>query len=223
MNAAIILAGGVGSRTGLDIPKQFVQVDDKPLIQYCYDVIEASEHTDLIAVVCSENYRKLIKKAKKPILFVNPGESRQGSVINSLRTLDELSDRPRTVMIYDAARPFITVELIDRIYSALDGHDGVMPVIPVMDTVYECVDGKVTGLLNRDVIYAGQAPELFLFDKYLYANTVLSDERLSLIRGSSEPALLYSMDVVTVFGDTRNKKITTKEDIEDLYESLGSE
>ena len=70
------------------------------------------------------------------------------------------------------------------------------------------------------MIFAGQAPELFVFDKYFEANRALTNETLAAIRGSSEPALLYGMDVVTVAGDEKNKKITTKTDIEELYESL---
>ena len=218
MNAAIILAGGTGTRTGLNFPKQFVLVNDKPIIQYCYDTVEASKHTDAVVVVCEECYDDVIKNAKKELIFARPGQTRQGSIINALEVLKD--KKPGTVMIYDSARPYVTVELIDSIYNALDGHDGVMPVLAMKDTVYECNDGKITGLLNRDVIFAGQAPELFVFDKYFEANRALTNETLAAIRGSSEPALLYGMDVVTVAGDEKNKKITTKTDIEELYESL---
>ena len=89
MNAAIILAGGVGTRTGLNVPKQFVLVNDKPIIQYCYDTIEASKHTDAVVIVCEEYYENVIKNAKKPIFFARPGQTRQGSIINALEVLKD--------------------------------------------------------------------------------------------------------------------------------------
>ncbi len=126
------------------------------------------------------------------------------------------------VIIHDAARPFVTVEDIDECLSALDEHDGAMPVLPMKDTVYFSRSGKkVDELLNRNCIYAGQAPEAFRFDKYLKANQELLPDKILLIKGSTEPAIMAGMDVAMIPGDQRNFKVTTDEDLQRAKEILG--
>ncbi len=119
------------------------------------------------------------------------------------------------VIIHDAARPFVTVQNIDECLTALDTHDGAMPVLPMKDTVYLSRNGKkVDELLNRSCIFAGQAPEAFRFDKYLKANEELLPDKILLIRGSTEPAIMAGLDVAMIPGDQRNYKVTTDEDLE---------
>ena len=126
------------------------------------------------------------------------------------------------VIIHDAARPFVTVENIDECLKALDNHDGAMPVLPMKDTVYFSRSGqRVDELLNRSCIYAGQAPEAFRFEKYLAANEELLPDKILLIKGSTEPAIMAGMDVAMIPGDQRNFKVTTNEDLARAKEILG--
>ena len=125
------------------------------------------------------------------------------------------------VIVHDAARPFVTVEDIDSCLAALDEHDGAMPVLPMKDTVYFSRSGsRVDELLNRNCIYAGQAPEAFKFDKYLEANEALLPDKILMIKGSTEPAIMAGMDVAMIPGDQRNFKVTTNEDLERARELL---
>jgi 2-C-methyl-D-erythritol 4-phosphate cytidylyltransferase len=83
------------------------------------------------------------------------------------------------------------------------------------DTVYLSNDGKkVSALLKREEVYAGQAPEMFVFGKYLEANRRLLPDDILKINGSTEPAILYGMDIAMIPGDEGNFKITTREDLE---------
>ncbi len=126
------------------------------------------------------------------------------------------------VIIHDAARPFVTVENIDECLSALESHDGAMPVLPMKDTVYFSRNGqKVDELLNRSCIYAGQAPEAFRFEKYMAANEELLPDKILLIRGSTEPAIMAGMDVALIPGDQRNFKITNDADLERARQIIG--
>ncbi len=103
---------------------------------------------------------------------------------------------------------------ITRILIGIADHQGVMPVLPMTDTVYECdANGKVTKLLDRERIYAGQAPEAFELKPYKEAMDRLSNAEFQRINGSTEPAIIAGMDVVTVSGDKKNFKITTQEDL----------
>lgn len=82
------------------------------------------------------------------------------------------------------------------------------------DTVYYSDDGMhVSGLLQRSNVLAGQAPEVFRYGKYLEANQALLPEKILQVNGSTEPAVLAGMDIVTIPGDEKNYKVTTQEDL----------
>ena len=110
--------------------------------------------------------------------------------------------------------PGVSQELIDRSLGALSEHDGVLPVLPVKDTVYYSTAGqRVEQLLERECIYAGQAPETFHLGTYLEANRRLLPEKILKINGSTEPAILAGLDIVMIPGEEQNYKITTKADL----------
>jgi 2-C-methyl-D-erythritol 4-phosphate cytidylyltransferase len=215
MNAALILSGGTGTRMGLDVPKQYVEVGGRPVISYCLDVFEGSDVVDLIVVVCSEEYKSMIRdlghgKVKD---FADPGENRQLSILSGLNVLKKYIKDDDCVIIHDAARPLVSSETLKMIAQGLERSEAVLPVLPMKDTVYETVNGKVTANLDRSRISAGQAPEGFVFGKYLKANESLLPDRILGISGSMQPALLYGMDVMSIPGDEKNFKITTQEDL----------
>lgn len=117
-------------------------------------------------------------------------------------------------MIQDAARPNASVELLRRCVTIPDDADGVMPVPPMKDTIYHSCSGeKVDGLLRREELFAGQAPEAFRYGKYLSANERLLPEDILHINGSSEAALLAGMKIAMIEGMENNYKITTVEDL----------
>ena len=169
-------------------------------------VVAAEEWRDFIAQSC---------RTKKEQFFAPPGRNRQESIYHALACIRDKQMHPDTVFIHDAARPYLTEEMIHSYYEALPGHDGVLPVLPMKDTIYYSENGSsVSSLLDRSRLYSGQAPELFLYEKYLAANEVLLPEKILAINGSSEPAILAGMDICMVPGEERNYKITTQEDIE---------
>ena len=123
------------------------------------------------------------------------------------------------VLIHDAARPLLSRELIAGCVKAVSEHDGVLPVLPMKDTVYFSEDGEsVSSLINRNMVYAGQSPEMFRLIPYLKANEALMPDAIMAINGSTEPAVMAGMDVVMIPGDEKNFKITTKEDMERFKE-----
>lgn len=119
------------------------------------------------------------------------------------------------VLIHDAVRPNLSKEQITACFEALKNHDGVMPVLPMKDTVYLSDGGRcVSELLDRKKIFAGQAPEVFDFDKYYAANLRQLPDGLRRINGSTEPAVMAGMNIAMIPGDENNYKITTKADLE---------
>ena len=230
MNTALLLSGGTGSRIQTDIPKQYIRVADKMIITYSLETLVNASVIDNIYVVAAKEWREeIIADAKqhgictdKVAGFAVPGTSRQFSILNGLRCIVDINACDvDTVLIHDAARPRLTEAQISACYAALDGHDGVLPVLPMKDTVYLSEDGsQVTELLDRSKLFAGQAPELFCLRKYYQANVMLLPDRISQINGSTEPAILAGMDIVMIPGDEGNFKITTNADMERFQELI---
>ncbi len=216
MNIALVLAGGSGTRTGFDIPKQYIQTAGKPVIAYCLDVFEKHSEIDAIQIVADESWQEYIREwtGGKFRGFSQPGINRQMSVLNGLTDILKYADRSDTVVIHDAARPFVTGELISACVNACRSHDGAMPALPAKDTMYLHRGGRVAALIDRSLLCAGQAPEAYVLGKYYDANEALLPERILEINGSTEAAFLAGMDIAIVAGDENNFKITTAKDVE---------
>ena len=230
MNIALILSGGTGTRVGGDIPKQYIRVNGRMLIAFCLGMFAEHKRIDAVWVVAAPVWQKSIAEECDSIKgFSLPGDTRQLSILNGLRdiasyvvSLGEGNSDDTIVMIHDAARPNLTAEYVDKCFDALEGYDGVMPVLPMKDTVYYSESGKsVDRLLDRSCIYAGQAPETYRLGKYLEANERLLPEKIYKINGSTEPAILAGLKVAMISGDENNYKITTQKDLERFIQDSG--
>lgn len=223
MNIALILSGGTGSRLGADIPKQYIKVAGKRIIDYCLDTFEICESVDAIHIVAEEQWVDLLKTShrKKVKGYSKTGKTRQLSILSGLEDILSYAAEEDVVIIHDAARPLVSEKMIEELLEATVEHDGAIPVLPMKDTVYFSEDGRqISSLLERKCIYAGQAPESFKFGKYLEANRALLPTEILKINGSTEPAILAGMDIAMIAGDERNFKITTKEDLERFKELM---
>lgn len=222
MNTALILSGGTGARLGTFTPKQYLKVNDKPILSWCLEQFSVHKEIDAIHIVAAPLWQAQILEWLKPIDiqkkfrgFSLPGENRQLSILHGLEDIRKYACDTDCVLVHDGARPLVTAELISDCLQAVKGHDGVLPVIPMKDTVYQSTDGKtITSLLDRSTIFAGQAPEVFLLGKYYEANIRLLPEKILEIKGSTEPAIMAGMDIAMIPGDEGNFKITTIEDLE---------
>ena len=237
MVTALILSGGTGKRMGTDIPKQYIKVNDRPVISWCMECLATHHEIDAIQIVAEEMWRDTISECIKCMGeisdckeftddfknkfidkfkgFSYPGENRQLSIFNGLKDIRSYAEDSDYILVHDAARPLLSAQMITDCINAVTGHDGVIPVLPMKDTVYLSKNGKtITSLLNRSQIYAGQAPELFVLGKYYEANMRLMPDEILKINGSTEPAILVGMDMAMIPGDEGNFKITTKADLE---------
>jgi 2-C-methyl-D-erythritol 4-phosphate cytidylyltransferase len=228
MVVAIVLSGGTGTRLGGDIPKQYIEVGERPIISYCIETLSRHEGIDGIWIVADKKWQPFLRERLgvadikgKFMGFSEPGANRQLSIYNGLLDLEKIMGVGDYVFVHDAARPFLSEKMISECIKASCGHDGVVPVLPMKDTVYLSNDGKsVSSLLKREEVYAGQAPEMFVFGKYLEANRRLLPDDILKINGSTEPAILYGMDIAMIPGDEGNFKITTREDLERMKEKV---
>lgn len=227
MNIAVILSGGVGTRMGLNLPKQYVIVNNQPVLNYCLATFLENENIDAMVIVVADEWIDFVKELlsklnpSKPVFFAQPGETRQYSIYNGLLVMREngFADND-LVIIHDGARPLVSHSLINCCLEGCKEADGVIPVIPVKDTIYLSEDGKhIHDLLNRSHLWAGQAPEAFRFGRYIKVHDEMNREDLLKITGSTEIAYKTGLNCQMVEGDPMNFKITTPEDLSN-FESL---
>lgn len=223
-NIALLLSGGTGMRLGADIPKQYIKVCGRPVISYCIEKLLIHEKIHELWIVADTAWQPFILECIEKIHDCNtkkfkgfsiPGENRQLSVFHGLCDIKNHADDKDYVFIHDAARPLLSQKQISECLNMVRGYDGLVPVLPMKDTVYASDDGKkITSLLKRNEIFAGQAPEVFRLGKYLEANRRLLPDKILKINGSTEPAILAGMNIAMISGDEANFKITTKGDLE---------
>ena len=228
MNIALILSGGTGTRLGADIPKQYIEVNGRPVISYCMERLAGHPGIDAVQIVAAGQWQETVLACAEKYCgrtfrgFSLPGENRQLSVYHGLTDILRYASGEDVVMVHDAARPLLSARMITDSLSALEGHDGVLPVLAMKDTVYQSTDGKkISALLDRGSIFAGQAPETFRLGKYYEAVGSLLPDRIRSVNGSSEPAVVAGMDIVMIPGDEGNFKITTAADLERFRERVG--
>ncbi len=228
MNYALLLSGGVGKRAKTNLPKQYIKASGHMMTSYALKPLLNCNYIDKVYIVADNAWLKEIiydaeksgLNSKKIAGTAEPGANRQLSILNGMKAIINDIEKEKdasnsTVLVHDAARPFLAEKLIERCYKALPGNDGVMPVLPMKDTVYLSEDGKrITKLLERSKIFAGQAPELFNMDKYYKANIELLPEKILKINGASEVAMLAGMNIAMIDGDESNVKVTTQKDVE---------
>jgi 2-C-methyl-D-erythritol 4-phosphate cytidylyltransferase len=221
MNAALLLSGGLSERMGsLGTPKQFYEVDGKPILMYSLMCLENCADISFIAIAAPEEWHERITGWVKRYgiskfrIFTLPGRTRQHSVYNGLLALRNILGDRDYVVVHDAARPMASVQDVSECVNTAAGGDGAMPSIKVSDTVYKSTDGLgITDLLKRDELFAGQAPECYVFGKYLAAYDQLTDDEIARFRGSSEIAFKSGMNIRLYSGNPDNIKISTLADL----------
>lgn len=203
------------------IPKQYLELAGKPILVHTAEQLQACDLVDSIIVVAADEWRSEISRWKDryaltKICGVAPaGENRQESILNGLLAGRELSQGEQDgVLIQDAARPLTSNRLIRNLLEGLREAPAVMPALPVTDTVYASRDGKyVDGLLDRSVLYAGQAPEAFRYKKYLELYSSAAKEELRAASGSCQLPYQAGWNVKIIPGERDNMKVTYQEDI----------
>lgn len=222
MNIAIILSGGVGSRMGSNIPKQYIMVAGKPVIIYCMEQFIMTSSIDAFIIALDKQWKSLVEEylshlgVRCPVFYSPAGETRQHTIYQALKcAVAKGFKEDDIVIIHDAARPLVAGALIEECIKACKEFDGALPVLPMKDTVYLSEDGIcLSGLLDRSKLYAGQAPEAFRFGKYWQAHEAMSYHEISAVNGSTEVAYKAGWNIKLIAGDEANFKITIPSDLE---------
>ncbi len=224
---ALFLSGGNGSRIGGEVPKQYITVGESPIFAYSLRSLFECEGIEGVRIVVDPEWEGEIQSFLRSrsyddhrfLGFSLPGATRQLSILNGLH--DIANDIPEEelsktyIILHDAARPNLSIKLLGELMDACAGHDGALPVLSMKDTIYESKDGRrISALLDRKSLFAGQAPEAYVLDKYVKANENLLPKDILSVSGACEPAVSHGMDIALLPGDENNYKITTPEDLE---------
>jgi 2-C-methyl-D-erythritol 4-phosphate cytidylyltransferase len=211
---ALLVAAGAGERLGAGRPKAFVGLGELPLLAEPLRRLDESEWVDAIVVAVPSGWEEpaiLLAEelsAGKVVAAVAGGETRAESVRTALA---EVPDDALVVLVHDAARPLVTDEVIGRVLGPLaEGWDGVVPGLPVVDTVKTVEGQRVTGTLAREKLVAVQTPQAFSL-------TVLRSAYAGGLGDATDcSALVESRGgrIAWVEGDPRLLKVTTRSDLE---------
>lgn len=211
---AVIVAGGMGKRLGKPIPKAFVPINNKELFLYSLEVFDNHKETSVITLVVPESAVESTKEkiAKNNIQtkvnVIAGGKERWNSVENGVKATEDVD----VVAIHDAARPFITEDIIDDLYTKVKNISGIITANPVVDTVRE-FDGNTCGkTVDRSKLIAVGTPQVFkrdvlldCFEKATSLETIPTDEAMLLEA--------FGIPVEFSYGNPLNFKVTTPSDI----------
>lgn len=213
--ACLVVAAGRGLRAGGGQPKQYRNIAGIPMLKRTLQAMASVPEVDrVIPVIGKEDlsdFDTIIGPTSGVDAPVLGGSTRQASVLNGLEALAE-GTSPDIVLVHDGARPFVTVDVVQRVVSALaQGASAVIPVVPVTDTVKKVADDGRTILetVERSTLRRVQTPQGFRFDTILQAHRAAAGLELTDDAAVIERA---GLAVIAVDGDTRNLKITTAED-----------
>lgn len=170
MNVALIIAGGSGQRMHLDIPKQFVNVNDKPIIIYTLEQFENHPDIDKILVVCLDGWHEILKAYAKQYSIsklawvVSGGKTGHQSINNGIDFLADICSDDDIVMIHDAIRPLISSEIISDCIVKCKLFGNGVSAIPCVDTMLMTEDKIKSNIsISRDKIMRVQTPQAYRF------------------------------------------------------------
>ncbi len=224
--AALIVAAGRGVRAGSgNVPKQYQPLAGTPILARTLAAFLAHPAVDRVLVVIGngdeEIYRSVAPQHDHLMAPVTGGETRQDSVRNGLAALAAAA--PARVLIHDAARPFASPALIDRVVAALANADAVVPTVPVANTLKQVDDaGRVVATVPRDGLQGAETPQGFTFDAILAAHNRAREAR-EQFTDDAAVAEWAGLPVLAVAGDPGNIKLTTSHDIEEANRRLMAE
>ncbi len=218
INIAIIVAGGSGTRIGLETPKQYLKINDKYILEKTISAFISNYLIDFIQIVIAENhlnfYNEAISKISDnekllPVIF--GGQNRQNSVQNGLIAISKLN--PKNVLIHDAVRPFLSQDLITNIINKLNQevYKACIPVVKITDSVKELKDELIHKNILRENLAIAQTPQGFDFELIYNLHHKYSDKNLS---DDSWLVELAQEKICVIDGEKSNYKITTMEDLE---------
>lgn len=217
-NIAVILAGGSGSRFGLDYPKQFVKLAGKTIIEHTIEIFEKHKQIDEICIVCKKEYinkieelsiKNQFKKIKK---IIAGGKERKDSSYNAILSY---SDLDVNLIFHDAVRPFCSNEIITNVIKALKNYNAIDVAISASDTIIQTQNEFIKSIPNRSDLMQGQTPQAFRLQTIKQAHELANIDKDFIFTDDCGIIKKFLPDekILVVKGDVKNIKITYQQDL----------
>lgn len=208
--AALIVAAGRGHRLGGERPKQYMPLGGKAVLRHAVEAFTSHPKVDITQIVIHPDDRALYDEAVEGLGLPDPvagGATRQESVRLGLEKLS--AKTPESVLIHDAARPFIDAATIERVIDALAKERAAIAALPVVDTLKREASGRIAATVGRNGLWRAQTPQGFRFPDILEAYRAAREDAFTDDAAVAEAA---GIPVSLVSGTEANFKVTTTED-----------
>jgi ribitol-5-phosphate 2-dehydrogenase (NADP+) / D-ribitol-5-phosphate cytidylyltransferase len=219
-NIAVILAGGSGLRYGTEIPKQFLEVAGKMVIEHTINIFNTHPSIDEIAIVVPLKYIAVMSmsvidnKFEKVRKIIIGGQERYQSTLAALKAYENEDDF--NILLHDAVRPLISHSIIDDVLNALEQYNAVLVAVPTVDTIMKASsDNKVSSVPDRKWLRNAQTPQAFKYSTLKKAYDIaLADNTFS---NTDDCGVVFRYlpeeQIFIVDGNPENFKLTHKEDL----------
>jgi 2-C-methyl-D-erythritol 4-phosphate cytidylyltransferase len=228
MNIALIIAGGSGKRTNQDIPKQFLNVYDKPIVIYTLERFQNNKEIDDIAVVCLEGWEKVLDTYSKQFgiaklkWIIKGGESVQESIKNGVFYLKDFYSDDDIIIIHDGIRPMVEDSIISDCIEKCRVYGNGITSLPINEQIFKVEDEISTKeYIKRETIRCLQTPQAYKLFKIFDAYKKAFENNIGILGSSYANTMMVDLGERLYFakGSSKNIKITTTEDIE-IFKAL---
>ena len=221
MNIALIIAGGVGQRTNQDIPKQFINVNDKPVIVYTLEAFQNHKDIDAIEVVCLDGWHDILSAYAKQFnitklhKIVSGGENGQASIRNGVYSISESFSEDDIILVHDAIRPMISEEIITDCINTCKEYGSAITSIPCAEAMLYTTDKlKSDKIISRDELLRTQTPQAFSVGRLKAAHEEALKRGITNSVASCTLMIELGERIYFSKGSEKNIKLTTADDFE---------
>ena len=225
-NIALIIAGGIGSRMGQEIPKQFLTVYEKPVIIYTLEAFQNHKLIDSIAVVCIKGWETVLDSYAKQfniskLKYIIPGgDCGQASIRNGVYELEKHFAKDDIVLIHDAIRPLVSEQIITDCIETTKKYGNAITSIPCAEAMLETENGETSNkVISRDLLKRTQTPQGFILNEICKLHKDALEKGITNSIASCTLMIELGKEVHFTKGSEKNLKLTTLDDI-DIFKAL---
>lgn len=225
MNIAIIIAGGIGSRMGQDLPKQFINVYDKPVLIYTLESFQRHPQVDAIELVCIDGWHEIVWayarqfNISKLKWIVSGGKTCQESIRNGVYGLEGIAVSDDNIIIHDGIRPLVEPSVLSDVIIKCSQYGNAVTSMPYNEQIFvisEEDESTTTKFIPREILRRVSTPQAYRFDLLDEKYHEAFEKKIGIYGSDYTNTMMVELGVTLHFaaGSDKNIKLTTKDDLE---------
>lgn len=225
MNIAVIIAGGVGSRMGQDLPKQFINVYDKPVLIYTLESFQKHPQVDAIELVCIDGWHEIVWAYAKQFnitklkWIVSGGKTGQESIRNGVYGLEGKANPDDNIIIHDGIRPLVEPSVLSDVISKCSQYGNAVTSMPYNEQIFvinEDDETTTNKYIPRETLRRVSTPQAYRFDLLNAKYHEAFEKKIGIYGSHYTNTMMVELGVTLHFaaGSDKNIKLTTKDDLE---------